>query len=141
MKHTAPSFYNMTATTAATFSQREVEYIKSQRLARIATVSPDDLQPDVSPVGFDFDGQYFYVSGKNLPSTRKYKNVLKNNRVGIVIDDLVSVKPWTPRAIRVYGTADIVKRNNGYVGAATYIRIRPERKWNWGIDDPSSSKG
>jgi len=62
------------------FSQKEVEYIKSQRLARIATAAPSvasskeekqgeeytSIQPDVVPVGFDFDGDYFYVGGMNI---------------------------------------------------------------------------
>ena len=93
------------------------------------------IQPDVVPVGFDFDGKYFYyVSGINiLKSTTKYKNVLKNNKVALVIDDLKSVDPWDPRGIRIYGTADIVSRQDGYMERGTdhpnnnphkYIRIR-----------------
>jgi hypothetical protein len=31
------------------FSAKETEYIKSQRLARIATVSPEEMQPDIVP--------------------------------------------------------------------------------------------
>jgi pyridoxamine 5'-phosphate oxidase family protein len=45
------------------FSEKESEYIKSQRLARIATVSPEELQPDIVPMGFDFDGANFYING------------------------------------------------------------------------------
>ena len=75
------------------FSQKEIEYIKSQRLARIATASAPSVAPskqeeqqgedtsiqsDVVPVGFDFDGDYFYVGGLNLLKSTKYKNVLKN---------------------------------------------------------------
>ena len=51
------------------FSQKEVECLKSQRLARISTASVSSkeedgsIQPDVVPVGFDFDGDYFYVRG------------------------------------------------------------------------------
>jgi pyridoxamine 5'-phosphate oxidase family protein len=45
------------------------------------------------PVGFDFDGDYFYVGGMNL---MKSTNVLKNNKVALVIDDLKSVDPWDP---------------------------------------------
>src|SRR5919197_3418629 len=131
--------YMVTPTT--TFSKKEVEYLKSQRLARISTVATEDLQPYVSPVGFDFDGKYFYVSGINLLKTRKYKNVLKNNKVALVIDDLKSVDPWDPRGIRVYGTADIVTRQSGYLERpphpqADYIRIKPEKKWSWGIHEP-----
>jgi pyridoxamine 5'-phosphate oxidase family protein len=70
----------------AIFSKTEIEYLKSQRLARIATaaVSSEEesvqIQPDVVPVGFDFDGDYFYVGGMNLLKSTKYKNVLKNNK-------------------------------------------------------------
>ena len=82
------------------FSQKEIEYIKSQRLARIATATPS-IQPDVVPVGFDFEGDYFYVGGMNLLKSTKYKNVLRNNKVAIVIDDLKSIDPWDPRGLKV----------------------------------------
>ena len=101
------------------FSQKEVEYLKSQRLARIATAASTQeegsIQPDVVPVGFDFDGEYLYVGGMNLLKSTKYTNVLKNNNVAIVIDDLKSIDPWDPRGIRVYGTADIVTRQEDLV--------------------------
>jgi pyridoxamine 5'-phosphate oxidase family protein len=126
------------------FSEKEIKYLKSQHIARIATaaVSPDgSVQPDVVPVGFDFDGEYFYVGGMNILKSRKYKNVLKNNKIALVIDDLKSVDPWDPRGIRMYGIADIVTRQSGYMQQtphpqADYIRIKPEKKWSWGIDEP-----
>jgi pyridoxamine 5'-phosphate oxidase family protein len=130
------------------FSEKEVQYLKSQHLARISTVSPENLQPDVSPVGFDFDGEYFYVGGLNLSKTRKYKNVLKNDKVALVIDDLETVNPWAPRGIRIYGTADIVSRQGGYMDRAhpsspppSYIRIRPLQKWSWAVDGPIFTDG
>jgi hypothetical protein len=49
------------------------------------------IQPDVVLVGFDFDGDYFYVGGMNLMKSTKYKNVLKNNKIALVIDDLKSI--------------------------------------------------
>src|ERR671914_1152241 len=125
------------------FSQKETEYLTSQRLARIATASSKQgiIQPDVVPVGFDFDGEYFYVSGMNLFKSTKYKNVQKNPGVALVVDDLKSVNPWEPRGIRIYGIADIVTRQDGYMQqtdhpSATYIRIKPLKKWSWGIDAP-----
>ncbi|MGH9982779.1 MAG: hypothetical protein ACRD8W_02340 [Nitrososphaeraceae archaeon] len=51
------------------------------------------MQQDVVPVGFDFDGEYFYVSGMNILKSTKFKNVLKNEKVAIVIDDLKTVDP------------------------------------------------
>src|SRR5437016_3636176 len=128
------------------FSEKETEYLKSQRLGRIATAAAETLstksmQPDVVPVGFDFDGDYFYVGGMNLLKSTKYKNVLKNNKVALVIDDLKTVDPWDPRGIRIYGTADIVTRQSGYMEQtphpqADYIRIKPEKKWSWGVNEP-----
>jgi pyridoxamine 5'-phosphate oxidase family protein len=141
------------------FSQKEIEYIKSQRLARIATAAPSvasskeehqredtSIQPDVVPVGFDFDGEYFYVGGMNILKSTKYKNVLKNNKVAIVIDDLKSVDSWDPRAIKVYGTADVVTRQGGYMEGTghpnpTYIRVKPDKKWSWGIEEPVFVEG
>ena len=136
------------------FSQKEIEYLKSQRLARIATASVSSkeegeqgsIQPDVVPVGFDFDDDYFYVGGMNLLKSTKYKNVLHNNKVAIVIDDLKSVDPWDPRGMKIYGTADIVIRQGGYMDRTghsnpQYIRISPKKKWSWGIDEPIFVEG
>ena len=56
------------------FSEAEVAYLRSQHLARVATVSPDG-QPDVVPVGFEFDGTYVYVGGLDPAKMRKHRNV------------------------------------------------------------------
>jgi len=126
------------------FTQKEIEYLKSQRLARIAT-SPAQLegspQPDIAPVGFDFDEEYLYVGGMNLDKSTKFRNVLQNDKVAIVIDDLKSVDPWDPRGIRIYGIADIVTRQGGYMESTDhpnpqYIRINPKKKWSWGVEEP-----
>jgi pyridoxamine 5'-phosphate oxidase family protein len=135
------------------FSQKEVEYLKSQRLARVATAAVTSssekrksVQPDVVPVGFDFDGDYIYVGGMNLLKSTKYKNVLQNNKVAIVIDDLKTVDPWDPRGMKIYGDADIVTRQGGYMDRTghsnpQYIRINPKKKWSWGIDEPIFVEG
>ena len=117
---------------AELFSEKEVEYLKSQRIARIGTASKDGV-PDVAPVGFDFDGEHFYVGGLHLTKTHKYKNVVENAQVSLVIDDLKSIDPWRPRFVKIFGTADLVTRT-GYVGQAQYIRITPQRKTCWGLD-------
>ncbi len=115
------------------FSEKEKEFLKSQRLARIATVSKD-LQPHVEPVGFDFDGENFFVGGYRLKKTRRYRNVQGNPRVALTIDDLVSVEPWVVRGVIIHGRADLVA-HEGYAGPGTYVRIKPERKWSWGIEE------
>jgi len=114
------------------FSAKEVEYLKSQRLARIGTATKDGV-PDVAAVGFDFDGRYLYVGGRNITVTNKYKNTQKNPQVSLVIDDLKTTQPWQPRFIKIFGKADLVERS-GYAGQSTYIRITPKRKTSWGLD-------
>lgn len=134
------------------FSQNEIEYLNTQRIARIATTSISSkngnraVQPDVVPVGFDFDGEFLYVSGMNILKSTKYKNVLKNRNVAVVIDDLKTVDPWDPRGVRIYGDADVVTRQGGYMDQTghsehPYIRIRPIKKWSWGIDEPVFADG
>ena len=76
----------------------EMEYLKSQRLARIATAVSTTRrirQPDVVrlPVRFDFDGEFPYVGGMNLLKSTKFRNVLKNNKFAIVVDNLKSIDP------------------------------------------------
>lgn len=114
------------------FSDKEISYLESQRLARIATASKE-LQPDVVPVGIDFDGTYFYVGGRELSKTLKYKNVQSNPKVSLVIDDLQSINPWRVRSIKIHGVADLTT-HKGYAGTGTYIRIKLRQKRSWGIE-------
>jgi pyridoxamine 5'-phosphate oxidase family protein len=120
------------------FTEDEAAYLKSQPLARISTVGLDG-QPDVTPVSFEFDGTYFYVGGWAPERTRRFRNVKAGNaKVALVVDDLVSVDPWTPRFLRVYGTAELVGRQ-GQFGPARYMRITPEISWSWNPDGRSST--
>lgn len=120
------------------FSDEEVAYLRSQPLARVSTVAPDG-QPDVAPVGFEFDGSYFYVGGHDPVKTRKFRNVDAGNaKVALVVDDLMSVDPWRPRFLRVYGTAELVERE-GRFGTAPYMRITPTVSWSFNLDGESSS--
>lgn len=115
------------------FSDEEAAYMRSQRLARVATVAGDG-QPDVVPVGFEYDGQYVYIGGMDPVKTRKFRNVeAGNTKVAVVIDDLVSVQPWSPRYLRIYGTAELVQRA-GRFGYAWYMRITPTISWSWNLD-------
>ena len=85
------------------FSQAELDYIRSQPLARIGTASLK-AKPDVAVVGFDFDGEVFYVSGQRNQRTRKYLNTKKNPLASLVIDDLASVRPGAHEVLRLMGT-------------------------------------
>lgn len=122
------------------FTEKEREYLTSGKLARIATVAGDG-QPDVTPVGFEFDGMHFYVGGLDVTRTRKYRNVKNaSNKVALVIDDLASVNPWQPRGIRVYGNAEVVQRE-GYAGSGNYLKVTPTVSWSWNVEEANAPGG
>jgi len=113
------------------FSDEEIHYLNTQRIARVATVSGDE-QPDVAPVGFQFDGTHIFVGGRAPEKTLKYKNVAGGQtQVAIVIDDLESIDPWKPRGIKIHGLARIVEKN--------VLKITPHTHWHWGIVGSSFS--
>jgi pyridoxamine 5'-phosphate oxidase family protein len=120
----------------ATFTEKQLEYLRSQRLARIATADSHG-QPHVVPVGFrvSADATAIEVGGRNFGQTKKYRNIRANARVAIVIDDLASITPWKPRGIEVRGIAVLEDGEGGPVASGQpWARITPERIVSWGID-------
>jgi pyridoxamine 5'-phosphate oxidase family protein len=115
------------------FTDLELEYLASQRLARLATASLNG-QPDVAVVGFGLDGEAIVSGGLDLTKTIRLRHLRENPRATIVIDDLVSVMPWTPRGVKVRGFA-IVEDHEG----ALRIRIEAEVIWSWGVN-PDAEK-
>jgi hypothetical protein len=67
------------------FTDVELEYLNTQRLARIATVSAKG-EPDVAAVGFRVDGDQVVVGGLDNTKTRKYWNVKGTGRASLVVD-------------------------------------------------------
>jgi pyridoxamine 5'-phosphate oxidase family protein len=117
------------------FTDEEIAYLRSQPLARLATVSADG-QPDVVPVGFEFDGTCFWVggAGPSVAATRKFRNVRAGSRnVALVVDDLVSFDPFVARSIRIYGVAGDPVERVGMVGPGRYVRITPTISWSWNL--------
>jgi pyridoxamine 5'-phosphate oxidase family protein len=114
------------------FTDRELEYLGERqpgRLGRIATVGKDGT-PHVVPVGWRFNREHdsIDVGGMDLANTKKFRDARRTGRASIVIDDLASVDPWTPRGIEVRGGAEIVEGNR------PLIRIHPERVISWGLE-------
>ncbi len=113
------------------FDEKEISYLKSQRLARIATVSPDG-QVDVAPVVFDLIEDRFLIHGHYLEKTLKYKNVQGGQtKVAIVVDDVESTQPWRPRGIKIHGVAELTTKDG-----RAHIEINPKEYWTWGIESP-----
>ena len=117
------------------FTDEEIAYLRSQPIARLATIG-EEQQPDVVPVGFEFDGVHFWVggSGETVLRTRKFRNVAAGaGKVALVIDDMVSFDPFIVRGIRVYGDAAGPVERVGMMGPGFYIRITPTTSWTWNM--------
>jgi pyridoxamine 5'-phosphate oxidase family protein len=121
---------------AMSFTEEEITYVRSQSLARLATLSADGQQPDVVPVSFEFDGTGFWVGGPggSVLRTRKFRNVRGGNtKVALVVDDLRSLEPFVARGIRVYGEAAQPVERVGMFGPGIYVRITPTVSWSWNM--------
>jgi pyridoxamine 5'-phosphate oxidase family protein len=116
-----------------TFTPQEIAFLRSQPIARLATVAPDG-QPDVVPVGFEFDGAAFRIGGMNPDRTRRTLNVQGGNgKVALVIDDVVTDSGWGPRFLRVYGTAEVIEVDTP-AGTQLHLKVTPDVSWSFNLD-------
>ena len=88
------------------FTNAEIEYLKSQPLMRFATSSASG-RPDIAPVVFELEGDDIVTAGFDITHTVRYRNLQTNPQVSVVIDDLASTNPWSPRGIKIIGSAVI----------------------------------
>ena len=118
------------------FSDEEVAYLRSQPIARLATVDRFG-QPDVVPVSFEVDDDSnIWVGGvgAEVARTRKFRNISSGGaKVSLVVDDLQSMEPFVARALRVYGLAHPPVERVGMVGPGLYSRITPTVSWSWNL--------
>jgi pyridoxamine 5'-phosphate oxidase family protein len=120
-----------------TFTEGEVAYIASQRLGRLATVAPSG-DPQVNPVSCYYNPATGTVDigGHNMTVSRKYRNVQRNPRVAVVIDDMTPGSPPRFRCLEIRGRGEAIPdpvSTTARTGGAI-IRIHPQRIISWGID-------
>lgn len=126
------------------FTDNEIAYLGEQRLGRIATQQPDGTLQN-SPVGFAFNAatDTIDVSGHNMSTSRKFKNVADNGRVAFVVDDLAPGGGWRPRFLEVRGWAEAITEaevpSAHPIVAGPFIRIHPTRILAFGLDAPDAS--
>ncbi len=119
------------------FSAAEIEYLNGQLLGRLATAGSDN-KPHVVPVSFSYnsDLETIDVGGHNFGARKKYRDVQRNPWAAIVVDDLVSTDPWTPRMIEIRGRAEAVSSGGAALQPGfddAMIRIHPERIVSFGL--------
>lgn len=111
------------------FTSAEEEYLRSQPLMRFSSAWSDG-RPDVAPVVFEVDEDDILTAGFDITHTVRYRNIQSNPRVSVVVDDLASVDPWSPRGIKIIGSAVIEE-----VGGSPRFRISPDVIISWAIND------
>jgi pyridoxamine 5'-phosphate oxidase family protein len=119
------------------FTPEEIEYLRSQRLGRLATVGPGG-QPHVVPVAFRYnaDEDTIDISGHGFATRKKWRDVLANPLVAFVVDDIASIQPWVVRGIEIQGPADVLQTGGKEIVPSfdhEMFRIRPKRVRSWGV--------
>jgi pyridoxamine 5'-phosphate oxidase family protein len=98
------------------FSPAELEFLRSQRLARLATVGPSGW-PHVMPVIYSLDesGSFeFDADGIKL------RNLAAEPRAALVVDAM-----GPKRGISVQGRAEVIGKERA--------RLVPQHKFAWGL--------
>jgi PPOX class F420-dependent enzyme/OxyR family protein len=119
-------------------SKPQIEYLASQRLGRLASAGADG-KPHVVPTSFRYNRKLgtLDVGGHHVATTKKYRDVQANPWAAIVVDDLVSTNPWTPRMLEIRGRAEAVASGGADLGPGfgdAFIRIYPEGVNSFGIE-------
>jgi len=98
------------------FTDAEVEFLRSQRLARLATVGPTGW-PHVVPVMYSLDSSLafeFDVDGVKL------RNLKADPRAAMVVDAM-----GPKRGVSMQGHADLIGPERA--------RLKVEHKFSWGL--------
>jgi PPOX class F420-dependent enzyme/OxyR family protein len=124
------------------FTNKELDYLRQQRLGRLATV---DVQgnPHVVPVGFRYNDETdtIDVGGHNIAQSKKWSDAGRHPRVAFVIDDVLP--PWQPRSITIQADAELLESGGERFGHGfdpEVMRLHPVKIIAWGIDETKLSR-
>ncbi len=118
------------------FTLGEIRYMTEQPLGRLATQQPDcTLQ--VNPVAFYYNAAHdaIDIGGRDMASSRKFRNVAENGRAAFVIDDIASLEPWVVRCLDLRGRAEAILDPGDSTSPVPgpIIRMIATRIISWGI--------
>jgi pyridoxamine 5'-phosphate oxidase family protein len=120
--------------TSTTFTDAELAYLADGRLGRLATVDATGM-PHVVPLGWTHNPALgtIDIGGRNFAGTSKFRNVVANPKVALVIDDVLP--PWRPRALLIRGHATALDDASDAAGNPTgpIIRLTPTQVISWGL--------
>jgi pyridoxamine 5'-phosphate oxidase family protein len=117
------------------FSPAELDYLREQRLGRLATVDAHGAPQNV-PTGFVIDDAGdVVIGGTAMGRSRKFRNVAATGVAAFVVDDIASTDPWTVRGVEVRGHARAVTDVEPQMAGMSreVIRITPDLIRSWGL--------
>lgn len=132
---------------ATRVTKAEKRFLERNELCKVAT-SHNNI-PHVTPVNFIFNGGAFYFATDY--GSRKYKNLEKNKRVGLVVD--VYNSSADNKAVVVQGKAEIIEKGKEFKKLydafyekfewvredpwkeeeAPFVKVKPLHKASWGL--------
>jgi pyridoxamine 5'-phosphate oxidase family protein len=125
------------------FTQAELDYLATQRIGRLATVSPDG-QVQNNPTNFFLDAGTgtIVIGGGALGRSKKFRNVQQGSTVAFVVDDVATVDPWAPRGVEIRGEAAALTDQEPPLPGLSreIIRITPAKIVSWGLGGPRVSR-
>jgi pyridoxamine 5'-phosphate oxidase family protein len=121
------------------FTSREIEYLESQTMGRLATVGPDG-RPHLVPLTYRYnpDEDTIDLGGIDFASTKKWRDAQGNPRVTFLVDDF---SPTEAHAVEIRGDAELHQTGGEEINprfphfVPQFIRLRPRRIASWGLDE------
>jgi pyridoxamine 5'-phosphate oxidase family protein len=125
------------------FTEVEYQYLNAHALGRLASIGPDGA-PQIHPVVFRVDpvDGSIEISGPLLQETQKFRNIKRDPRVSLVIDDPAPdpVRPsgHAARGLEIRGAAELSQPSQPLTSgfSTEIIRIRPALIVAWNLDRP-----
>jgi pyridoxamine 5'-phosphate oxidase family protein len=110
------------------FSSEERAWLASQRLGRLATVSPEGVVGNAPVTFFVRADDTIDIGGMRMGATKKFHNVKAGSRVAFVVDIVDTSKGWHPIYLEIRGTAealsDVEPPAEGF--SREVVRIHPD---------------
>ncbi|MFZ0664414.1 MAG: PPOX class F420-dependent oxidoreductase [Acidimicrobiales bacterium] len=114
-----------------------IRYLESQGKGRLATIGRDG-RPQNKPVGYRYNADLgtIDISGFNMDTSAKYKNIVTHPDVSFVVDDAIGEGAENMRMLEIRGEAEqAVADSEPDAPVSHLIRIHPRRLISWNIGD------
>jgi pyridoxamine 5'-phosphate oxidase family protein len=117
------------------FIDIELEYLKTQRLGRLATINKNG-EPQIAPVTYVYNTELdtIEIGGLHNSESQKFRNVARNGLASFVIDDVLP--PFQPRGIEIRGHAEALPDGGQAISPnfdPAVIRLTPGRIISWNL--------